>query len=152
LVGNFRFGPELESLVSKYSFVLVLGDFNNDVRKSDTRISKFLEDLQNLNLHVHSSALTNFQGQLSCIDLFVTNRTECVELFNQIDLSGILATHDLIYVSYSLPSSPDPKDLPKFFKDYKNIDIDALMNDVSNLDWTDFFAADDVNVKLHTFN
>jgi Reverse transcriptase (RNA-dependent DNA polymerase) len=146
------FGTELEPLVSKYTDVLVLGDFNHDVRKSENRVMKFLEDLKNLNLNVHSNAPTNFQGQPSCIDLFVTNRPECVELFNQIDLPGIPTTHDLIYGSYSLPNSPNPEDLPKFFRDYKNIDIDSLMNDVGNLDWSDFFAADDVNIKLQIFN
>jgi hypothetical protein len=56
--------------------------------------------------------------------------------------------HDLIYGSYSLPSCPDPKDLPKFFKDYKNIDLKVLMNDVSNLDWSNFFAAAAIMLKF----
>jgi Reverse transcriptase (RNA-dependent DNA polymerase) len=146
------YGTELEPLVSKYSDILVLGDFNHDVLKRDGRVVGFLEDLKNLNLHVHSSSPTNFQGQPSCIDLFVTNRPECVGLFNQIDLPGIPTTHDLIYGSYSLPSCPDPGDLPKFFRDYKNVDIEALMEDVSNLDWSNFFAVDDINYKLHIFN
>jgi hypothetical protein len=53
-----KIGPESESLVSKYSNVLVLGEF--------------VEGLQNLNLLVHSSSPTYFQGQPTCIDLFVT--------------------------------------------------------------------------------
>jgi Reverse transcriptase (RNA-dependent DNA polymerase) len=146
------YGTELEPLVSKYSDILVLGDFNHDILKSDNRSTKFLEDLSNLNLQVHSNYPTNYQGQPSCIDLFATNRPECVALFNQIDLPGISTTHDLIYGSYSLPSAPDPLDLPKFFRDYKNINMDALLNDVSNLDWHDFFTASDVNVKLQIFN
>jgi hypothetical protein len=76
----------------------------------------------------------------------------CVNFFNQIDFPGIPTTHDLIYGSYSLPSCPDPEDLPKFFRDYKNIDMEALLNDVSNFDWSNFFAANDVNVKLKIFN
>jgi Reverse transcriptase (RNA-dependent DNA polymerase) len=146
------YGTELEPLVSKYSDVLVLGDFNHDVLRTENRISKFVNDLKDLNLHIHSNFPTNYQGQPSCIDLFATNQPECVELFNQIDLPGIPTTHDLIYGSYSLPSAPDPSDLPKFFRDYKNIDMEALMNDVSCLDWSEFFAADDVNIKLHIFN
>jgi hypothetical protein len=71
--------------------------------------------------------------------------------FNQIDLPGIPTTHDLIYWSYSLPSCPDPGDLPKFFRDYKNIDTEALLNDVSDLVCSNFFSADDVNVKLQIF-
>jgi hypothetical protein len=47
---------------------------------------------------------------------------------------------------------PDPSDLPKFFRDYKNINMDNLLNDVKNIDWTDFFAVTDVNVKLKIFN
>jgi Reverse transcriptase (RNA-dependent DNA polymerase) len=130
----------------------VLGDFNHDVLKRENRTLKFLQDLNNLNLHVHSNCPTNFQGQPSCIDLFATNRPECVQLFNQIDLPGIPTTHDLIYGSYTLPITPDPLDLPKYFRDFKNIDMEALLNDVSNLDWSEFFSANDVNIKLHIFN
>jgi hypothetical protein len=85
-------------------------------------------------------------------DLFVTNRPECVSFFNQIDLPGIPTIHDLINGSYSLPSCPDLGDPPKFFRDYKNIDIETLLNYVSDLDWFNFFAADDINVKLQIFN
>jgi hypothetical protein len=146
------YGTELEPLISQYNDILVLGDFNHDVSKSENRVVKFLEDLNNLNLRVYSSFPTNFQGQPSCIDLFVTNRPECVELFSQIDLPGIPTTHDLIYGSYSLPNIPDPEELPKFFRDYKNIDMESLLNDVKNLDWSDLFAAHDINTKLRIFN
>jgi hypothetical protein len=75
-----------------------------------------------------------------------------VKLFSQIDLPSIPTTHDLIYGSYSLPCMPDFTDLPKFFRNFKNIDIEVLLGEVSNLDWSEFFAAIDVNVKLHIFN
>jgi hypothetical protein len=146
------YGTELEPLISKYSDILVLGDFNHDILKRDNRTMKFLEDLNNLNLQVYSNYPTNYQGQPSCIDLFLTNRPESVRVFSQIDLPGISTTHDLIYGSYSLPAVPDPSELPKFFRDFKNIDMEALLNDVSNLDWHEFFAATDVNIKLRIFN
>jgi hypothetical protein len=67
------YGPELESLISKYSDILILGDFNHDILRNNNRVVKFLEDLNNLDLHIHSNYPTNYQGQPSCIDLFVTN-------------------------------------------------------------------------------
>jgi hypothetical protein len=39
-----------------------------------------------------------------------------------------------VFGSYFLPSFPDPKDLPKIFRDYINIDMEPLKNDVNNLD------------------
>jgi hypothetical protein len=57
------YGTELEPLVSQYSDILVLGDFNHDILKTENRVTKFLEDLKNLNLHVHSNFPTNYQGQ-----------------------------------------------------------------------------------------
>jgi hypothetical protein len=146
------YDPELEPLISQYSNIIVLGDFNHDVLKSEGRVVKFLEDLNNLNLHVHSNTPTNFQGQPTCIDLFVTNWPDCVQFFNQIDLPGIQTIHDLIYGSYSLPSAPDPVDLPIFLRDYKNINMEDLLNDENNLDWSEFFAATDVNIKIQIFN
>jgi hypothetical protein len=73
-------------------------------------------------------------------------------VFHQIDSPGIPLTHDMVYGSYSLPSFPDTEDLRKFYREYKNKDLEALMNDVSNLDWSNFFAAADVNAKVHIFN
>jgi hypothetical protein len=142
-------------LRGKQTFFFILSVTNtqtHNVLRTENRIVKFLNDLKDLNLHIHSNFPTNYQGQPSCIDLFATNRPECVELFNQIDLAGIPTTHDLIYGSYSLPSAPDPSNLPKFFRDYKNINMEALLNDVSGLDWSEFFAANDVNTKLNIFN
>jgi hypothetical protein len=150
--GFSTYGPVLEPLVSKYTDVLVLGDFNHDLLKSEGRVTKFLEDFQNLNLHFYSTSPTNFQGRPTCIDLFATNRLESVELYNQIDLPGIPTTHDLIYGAYLLPQLPDPIDTPRFYRDYKNIDLEALLNDVNNLDWSDLFAAQNVDEKLHIFN
>ena len=108
------YGPLLEPLISKYPDILVLGDFNHDVLKSTNRVRNFLEELNKLNLHVHSNHPTNFQAnfQPTCIDLFATNRPECVQLFSQIDLPGIPTTHDLIYGSYLHPSTPELTELP----------------------------------------
>jgi hypothetical protein len=64
----------------------------------------------------------------------LTKQPEYVKFFNQIDLPGIFTTHDPIYGIESLPSGPDPGDLSKFFRNYKNIDREALLNDESNLD------------------
>jgi hypothetical protein len=62
--------------------------------------------------------------------------------FSQIDIPSIPTTHEHIYGSYSFPNYPDPEDLPEFFGDYENIDLEALMIDVSYFDWSNFFAAD----------
>jgi hypothetical protein len=45
------FGSELEPLIFKYSDVLILGDLSHDVLKSNGRVTRFLVDLGNLNLH-----------------------------------------------------------------------------------------------------
>jgi hypothetical protein len=79
--GSSIFGTELDPLVSKYCDVLVLGDFNHDVTRGEGRVTRFLEDLKNLDLHVYSNS---------------PNRPECVFFFNQIDLPGILTTQNLI--------------------------------------------------------
>jgi hypothetical protein len=60
------FGTELEPIVSKYSDVLVLGNFNHDVLRGEGRVIRFLEDLKNLDLHVYSNSPTYFLGQPSC--------------------------------------------------------------------------------------
>jgi hypothetical protein len=90
-----------------YTDILVLGDFNHDVLKRDNRVLKFLEDLNNLNIHVHSKHPTNFQGFRVLIFLLQSDPNV---LFSQIDIPGIPTTHDLIYGSYSLPCAPDPTD------------------------------------------
>jgi hypothetical protein len=59
---------------------------------------------------------------------------------------------DQIYGSYTLPRCSDLQDLQKFFRDYKNIVLEALMNDASDLDWYNFFAAADINGQHFQLN
>jgi hypothetical protein len=97
-----------------------------------------------------TSYLSGDNGRRSCHKILggLLYRSFChksargCKFFNQIDLPSIPTTQ----------SCPDLGDLPKFFRDFKYIDIEALLNDVSNLNWSDFFAANDVNVKLQMFN
>jgi Reverse transcriptase (RNA-dependent DNA polymerase) len=150
--GFDNFGTLLEDLIPKYSDVLLLGDFNHDILKTEKRITDFVENFKNINLDIISKAPTNFQGQPSCIDLFITNKPESVGLLNQIDLPGIITTHDLIYGSYLLPNIPEPNTLTHFYRDFKNINMEALLNDANCLDWSSFYATDDVNEKISIFN
>jgi hypothetical protein len=96
---------------------------------------------------LYSKSPTNFQGRLTCIDIFATNRPDNVELFNQIDIPGIPTTHDLLYGSYLLPRLPDATDTPLYYRDFKNIDLEALLNDVRDLDWSTLFAAQSVIIR-----
>jgi len=149
--GFDSFGNLLEDLIPKYTDVLILGDFNHDILKNDRRTNEFVENFKNLNLHIISKAPTNFQSQPSCIDLLISNKPDSVGLLNQIDLPGILTIHDLIYGSYLLPI-PESNETVHFYRDFKNINKEALLNDVNGLDWSPLFATDDVNEKISIFN
>jgi hypothetical protein len=48
VLGFSIYGMELEPLVSKYSAILVLVDFNHDVVRREGRVLRLLEDLKNL--------------------------------------------------------------------------------------------------------
>jgi hypothetical protein len=104
------YGPALEAQISKYTDVLVPGDLNH---------------------HIHSREPTNFHGAPSCIDLFCSNRPECVGMFSQIDVPvpGIPTTYVLIYGSYYIPSVAN-RDYRDFYRDFKHIDMVALLNEV----------------------
>jgi hypothetical protein len=126
------YGPALEAHISKYTDVLVPGDLNH---------------------HIHSREPTNFHGAPSCIDLFCSNRPECVGMFSQIDVlvPGIPTTYVLIYGSYYIPSVAN-RDHRDFYRDFKHIDMVALLNEVRGLDWSNVYATNDVNDLLHFFN
>jgi hypothetical protein len=73
-------------------------------------------------------------------------------LINQIDKPGIPTTHDLIYGSYYLLNVATPRKASRFYKEFKHIDMVALLNDVRGLDWSDVYATTDVNDQFHFFN
>jgi hypothetical protein len=60
---------------------------------------------------------------------FVLIDPKCVGMFSQIDVPGIPTTHDIIYVANS-------RQAPRFYRDFKHIDMVALLNDVKGLDWS----------------
>jgi hypothetical protein len=133
------YGPALEARISKYTDVLVIEDLNDDILGNDRRIQEFKAAFENLSLHIVSRKPINFHGAPSCIDLFCTNVRECVGMFSQNDVLGISTTHDLIYGSYMVDRCL------VFFRDFKHIDMVALLIDVRGLDWSD------VNISLIFF-
>jgi hypothetical protein len=74
--------PALEEQYSKYTDEYwCLGTFSE------------LATVESLNLHIVSREPSNFHGAPSCINLFCTNRLECVGIVSQFNLPGIPSTH-----------------------------------------------------------
>jgi hypothetical protein len=84
----------LEKYATRYSNVIILGDFNNIIL-ADQR--DFLDVLSGLGLNVVNSVQpTHFGQRPTLIDLFITNSSESVKLYSQIDLPDVPSRHDLI--------------------------------------------------------
>jgi hypothetical protein len=75
--------------------------FNINILADNTYRRDFLDVLSGLGLIVvHGVQSTHFGQRLTLIDLFITNSSESVKLYSQIDLPGVPSKHDLILCFY----------------------------------------------------
>jgi hypothetical protein len=82
-----------------------MGDFNVDLLRDSVASRSLIEHFESLSLSVVNREPINFQSVCdpTFIDLFVTNSSEDVDVFTQIDLSSCKTIHDLIYGSKRFP-------------------------------------------------
>ena len=138
----------LAFITTKYSHVLLMGDFNIDLLKND-RPAEFLKNviLQPFALHQVINEPTRItKDTATLIDhIFVTN-PDSVKGSGVVDFPGI-SDHCLIFMSYSLKR---PKFTPTKVvrRDFKNFNKDTFIVDMERAPWGNIHTIDENNLEL----
>ena len=77
-IGHFlkTVGKELDKLIPQYDNLLLLGDFNSEMREED--MMTFCETYSLTNLITEPTCFKSVENP-SCIDVMLTNRSQCFE-------------------------------------------------------------------------
>lgn len=134
-----------------YRDIIILGDFNTCILKSDTRANKLLNILSSFNLHLLPLSATHKSPNCtpSLLDLIIVSMPSNVNIHGQ--FPSCFSYHDLIYLSYNI-RSPKKKAEYSFRRSLNKIDNDALLNDACALNWCSVFSCDSVDEAVSNFN
>ncbi|XP_058816324.1 uncharacterized protein LOC131679601 [Topomyia yanbarensis] len=85
----------------------------------------------------------------SQLDLLITSCSDKLLRFNQIGFPG-LSQHDLIFASLDFDANPVTR--VHEYRDYVNIDIQALRNAILSVNWDSFYNIQDSSEQVSFFN
>jgi len=135
----------------RYSHVIVMGDFNTDLLGPATYNQTYLTNM------FHSCDMTVLPLQAThhtatadtWLDIMTVTDPAHVAHHGQFPAPG-LSNHDLVYCAYRLLP---PKSKPTFvsYRDYKNINYEALLNDARGAPWDEVARAVTVDDKVNAF-
>lgn len=141
------------AFITNYQKVLIAGDFNIDMLKSNSTTTSFKNVLNSQNLAYlptdQPTRVCDFHSSASLLDIIITLDASLIEKFIQLDLS--IFDHDLIYFSYSLPSPP-LADLSFSYRSYKDLDYNSLFADCLDLNWKLLFDFHRIDDKVAVIN
>lgn len=145
----------LEEVLCDYSHHILMGDFNtclvNDSSVTASRAVKLKNIISSVNLFLLPTGPTHhLPTSDSLLDLMFTSRFDLISTHGQL-LAPYFSHHDLLYASYKL-KPPKFKPPTVFMRHFKNIDMDAMGRDISNIDWSPLLNAQSIDVKVDIFN
>lgn len=134
-------------LVPKYEHIIISGDHNSDLLSDKTESRHVRVMYESCQLNILPFQPTHHKAIL---DLLVVKDVNRVASHGQLSAPGF-SYHDLIFLSYSLKT---PKFTPKYitYRNLKNININNLLNDSSQVPWSDVQLLHTVDDKVNLFN
>lgn len=138
----------LEENCLSYSDIILSGDLNGNLLIDSNLISLF----QPIGLlAVNTTIPTHFTSTSSTLlDVFFVSDFEKILLYEQFS-SPNFSKHDIIYMTYNLAYFKHEKPRHISYRDYKNINYDALLNEINIINWTYIYSNPDVNQQISFF-
>lgn len=138
------------NLIPLYDNILLIGDFNIDLCTNREFADKIylLNTIDSLNLEILPLDPTfHLPNSDTLLDLMIVNNRQRVKTFGQTAVSGI-SYHDLIYIELDLTVKMRTSNHRLIIRDFKNIKVDELISECSNISWQDLFDSDSIDVKV----
>lgn len=134
----------------RYNKIILIGDFNTDIKKSCPQTQNFLNVTDTFGLSCVNTIPTHFHyGGSSTIDLLLTNDPDFVLKFNQVS-AACFSRHDIIFSTLDLNTTKTES--CSFFRNYNKINVPALNHAVTSINWNLLYSMTDSNIALDFFN
>ncbi|CAG4980942.1 unnamed protein product [Colias eurytheme] len=146
------FDQLLDKFTRSFQHVILMGDLNTCLIKNDHRSKKLLSTIDCYNMNILPLNATHHFPDCSpsLLDLIIVSSLDYVAIFGQCAAEGF-SYHDLIFVSYKIRP---PKYKPKVIiqRNFSGMDIESLVEEAKNLNWSLITNADDIDAKINLFN
>lgn len=142
----------LSEVLSRYSHVVILGDFNINILKSSAeskRLKSLAKSFSLDFLDLKPTCHFAISSESTLIDLILVNNRDYVTGFGQIPVCGI-SEHDLIFTSYRAHFPRVPMS-SKLIKDFRNLNQNLMLQQASSLDWNLIYSQSSSDDKLAVF-
>jgi len=125
----------IEDLMLGYSNIILTGDFNWNVLNDDTLVSQ----MEGLGLSTPNKTIPTHYSQTNStlLDLFFVSNLDKVLLYDQISVPAF-SRHDLIFLAFDFSLNPTENTVS--FRNFKNVDMNGLMAELSIIDWDTVFC------------
>ncbi|KAL1373674.1 hypothetical protein pipiens_018523, partial [Culex pipiens pipiens] len=141
---------KLDALIGSFEYVILIGDFNTDLRKPSNERAR-LESLMSTFALVSVGEEPTFYHRHGCsqLDLLLSSCCEKVLRFSQVAFPG-LSTHDLIFGSLDFDVLPPVRS--NTYRDYVHFNANDVENEINSVDWSEFYNLHNPNAMLDFFN
>ncbi|KAL1396538.1 hypothetical protein pipiens_002661, partial [Culex pipiens pipiens] len=141
---------KLDALIGSFEYVVLIGDFNTDLRKPSNERAR-LESLMSTFALVSVGEEPTFYHRHGCsqLDLLLSSCCEKVLRFSQVAFPG-LSTHDLIFGSLDFDVLPPVRS--NTYRDYVHFNANDVENEINSVDWSEFYNLHNPNAMLDFFN
>lgn len=147
---SYLIDQKLSELSLDYEKIVLIGDFNTNLRKNCPKTTRFCEVLDNFGMFCVNTEPTHFYpGGSSLIDLLITNDINFVLNFNQVS-APTFSHHDIIFSSLNVLRYRN--DNPRMIRDYSRIDYPSLQHYLNGIDWSLLYSITDSDTALDFFN
>jgi len=139
---------EIESYLVRYDRIILCGDFNVNLLAKDGLSISFLNAVSALDLKIVNNVHpTRFQtgDTPSLLDIFLVSDLSFVKHYHQM---SFVSDHDLISCVFDFNPSPSVPPTTTFYRDFKNINYEALYSDLAEIDWRNCWHMSTVDEKL----
>lgn len=126
-----------------YSNVVINGDFNSNILVNKS----LMDDMNAMGLNLINKTMpTHFTStSATLLDLFFTESLSRVLLYDQLSAS-LFSRHDLIFLSYDFKISLKEEKIT--FRDFKNIDMLSLEDELLGISWNQIYTMPTVDEQI----
>ncbi|KAL1452280.1 hypothetical protein WDU94_006566 [Cyamophila willieti] len=149
------FSSDFQNLLSNYipvySDIIIMGDMNcNLLEPSTSDIMHTLTDSLSLNILPSGPTFHLPSGYISHLDISLTASLDKVKVCGNMGAPGF-SHHDLLYIAYDL-RCPKTRGTVVTYRDFANLDIEKLHEDISSSNWDTMYEMQSVNEKVAVFS